>query len=82
VCLFLFLDDLDGTFGTLHLAGSTDEAVIDIYWNRFFVIKFENFDRTNIDAGSASGAFLLIHYNFYHEILSSSLDSNQKNALK
>jgi hypothetical protein len=81
--LFLLLDDLDGAFGTLHLASSTDEAVINIYYNRFFVFKFENFDRTNIDACFASGAFLVVNYNFYHSGTQLRfLDFNKKNSFK
>ncbi len=62
----LLFDDLDGTFGTLHLACSTDYAVLNVYWNRLFVLQFVNTYRTNVDACSASSAFIHIDMDFNH----------------
>ena len=71
VCLFLLFDDLDGTFGTLHLACSTDETVLNVYWNRLTVLHFVNFYRTNVNACFASGAFIHIDLDFNHQIINS-----------
>jgi hypothetical protein len=71
VCLFLILDDLDGTFGTLHLACSTNETVLNVYCNRLFVLKFENTYWTNVNACSASSAFIQIDLDFNHQLINS-----------
>ncbi len=64
--LSLLLDDLDGAFGTFHLARSTDETVLKVYYNRLFVLKFEDFYRTNVDACSTSSAFIHVNLNLNH----------------
>ena len=60
------LDDLDGAFGTLHLACSADEAVVNVYCNRFSVFHFVNTDWTSVNACFASSAFVKIDFDFNH----------------
>jgi hypothetical protein len=67
----LLLDDCNGAFGALHLAGSTDDTVLSVYWNRLSVFHFENADRTSVNACFASRAFLSIDCDFNHYLINS-----------
>jgi hypothetical protein len=67
----LLLDDLNGAFGALHLAGSTCDAVLNVYGNRLSVFHFVNADRTGVNACFASGTFLSIDFDFNHYLINS-----------
>jgi hypothetical protein len=60
------LDDLNCTFRTLHLACSADETVLNVYGNRLSAFHFVNTDRTSVNTGFASSAFVKIDFDFNH----------------
>jgi len=67
----LLFDDLDGAFWAFHLAGSTDDAVLNVYGNRFAVFHFVNADWTGVNACFASSAFFGINCDFNHYLINS-----------
>jgi hypothetical protein len=69
----LLLDDFDGAFWALHLAGSTCDAVLNVYWNRLSVFHFVNADRTGVNACFASGAFFGVNFDFNHYLINSAV---------
>jgi hypothetical protein len=71
ICVLGLFDDLDGAFGAFHLAGSTGDTVLSVYWNRLSVFHFENANRTSVNACFASGAFLSINFDFNHYLINS-----------
>ena len=60
------LDDFDCTFGTLHLTGTADETVINVYGNRLSVFHFVNAYRASVNTCFASSAFRYIDFDFNH----------------
>ena len=69
--MLVLFDDFNGTFGAFHLAGSTRDTVLNVYWNRLSVFHFENTDRTNVNAIFASSAFFNIDFDFNHYMINS-----------
>ena len=63
---FLF-DNLNGVVGTLHLTRHTNEANIRIYNNRFALYNLEDFNGTNVNAGSTSVTFIHINLDLNRE---------------
>ena len=57
------LFDNDGVFGTDLNAAFTAQALVLVHHFALFILKFVNFDGTNIYTLSATDAFVLVHGN-------------------
>jgi hypothetical protein len=60
------LNYLNCTFRTLGFACSADKAFVDEDWDGFAVFHFVDADGTSVYASFASGASVIIDYDFYH----------------
>ena len=59
-------DYLNGAFRTLRLAGSANEAFIDVGWNGFAVFHFVDAYWACVHTGFASITLVIINYYFHH----------------
>jgi hypothetical protein len=78
VIYFLFFFHSYGSRWTLSHAGHTENAVICSHGNRFLsvrifskVLKFEDFDGTNINTYTVAVAFFPVNRNLWHFYLTS-----------
>lgn len=61
----VLLDYLNGSFWTLGFTCSADKAFFNFNGNRLSLFYFVNTHWTRVDTCSASGALVVVNYNFY-----------------